>query len=112
MAEEYRAEMAGVLRVGQLARPRQVEVVEPRNPETQRPGAQHRGPGLALGAAERTRLGVGGEQRGGARRIERTVLLHAPVVHRDGDVVEERPGAAEVEVDDARDGAVLEEDVV
>ena len=63
---EDAAEMLGVVRVHQHSRARQMKVVEPRQPEAQRRGAQHRRPGLALERRERAHRVIGGEQRPGA----------------------------------------------
>ena len=45
--------MFGVLGVSKFSRPWQVKVIQTRDPEAKRTGAQHNRPGLALGRCER-----------------------------------------------------------
>ena len=96
-------EVRRIVRVHELARARQVQVVEPRQPEAQRRRAQQRRPCLALlgaaaGAPRRTppaaRVPVPGSSA--------AIGGHAPVVDGDRQVVGEEIGGREAEVDDAR----------
>src|SRR5207253_3044473 len=52
------------------------------------------------------------EQHARARVIELSALVHAPIVHRDRDVVKQRVRAREIEIDHPGDAKSLEEDVV
>ena len=57
-------EVRGVVRVHELAGARQVQVVEPRQPEAQRGGAQQRRPLRALVRRQRPHRVVGADERG------------------------------------------------
>src|SRR5690606_28780000 len=108
-------EMDRLLRSDHLGRHWQVEVEQSRQPDTQRGGAQHHRPGLALRFAEPALGAVGAEHRAGPRWVERaTVLIDAPVVDGHREIVEPGVDAGEIEVDHAAESRALglEEDVV
>src|SRR5258706_3706790 len=80
------AEVLGVVHLHELARARQVLVVQAREPEAQRGRAQQRWPGGALALFERPQLVVGAEQSAAARLVEPPVrgrVPQAPVVDAD-----------------------------
>src|SRR5262249_49274619 len=85
---EHAPEVLRVVGMRELARARQVEVVQPRQPEAKRRGAQHDRPGAALFGGERTHRGIRGEQGLAASLIEHPRAVYAPVVHGDRDVEE------------------------
>src|SRR5439155_8605377 len=66
-------EMFRVVRVHQHPGPRQVEVIQAREPEAQRRGAQHRRPGLALERIERPHRVARSEKRARTRFVEAAV---------------------------------------
>src|SRR5204863_49663 len=70
-------------------------------PGAQRRAPQHHRPVLALEAFQRAQLRVSLDERVRAAMVERRVAVHAPIVHGDGDVVEEHVVAGKVEVDHA-----------
>ncbi len=63
-------ERGGIVRVRQLALARQVKIVQPRQPEAQRRGAQQRPPKGALLEDERPHRGIGSDQRAHTLRLE------------------------------------------
>ena len=63
--------MRGVVRMHELAGARQMEIVEPRQPEAQRGGAQQRGPLRALVRRQRPHGVVRADERGDELRDER-----------------------------------------
>src|SRR6266850_1713141 len=67
--EQNAAETLRIVGVGEFARTRQMEIVKPRNPESQRPRAQHPWPGIALLIGKRPHCGVRLQQRLGACRV-------------------------------------------
>ena len=69
-------------------------------------------PCVELVLLQRPRRLVCRQQRLRPRFVETAVRLHAPVVHGDCNVIEPRVGAREVEIDDARDPAAFEQDIV
>src|SRR5262245_2124087 len=106
-------EMRGVVRVRQLARSRQMQVVQTGQPEAQRRGAQQRRPCFALVGIERAQRVVSLYEGICERGLERApVRLDTPIVDRDGEVVGEEIGCGETEVDQAGDAHTLEQDVV
>jgi hypothetical protein len=81
-----------------------VQVVEPRDPEAQRGGAQDGAPGGVLVVGQRTHCVIGVDHCLRARRVEGAAgLVDAPVVHRHGEVEQPDRAAGEVEVDQAAD---------
>ena len=98
------------MRVRQLARTRQMQIVEPRQPEAQSRRTQQARPLGALLEVERTHAIVCGDERTRSLGIERAgigaVALDAPIVDRDRDVVGESVGGSEAEIDDAGDAAI------
>ncbi len=107
--------MLRIVHAHQRAGPRQVVVVQPREPEAQRSGAQHRGPGAALERRQRPHRVVGAEQGAEAPLVQPPVapgVDQAPVVRAHREVEEQRVHPGEVEVDHAAQPALLEERVV
>ena len=93
---------SGRARVSTLGVARQVQIPEPREPETERRGAHQRRQQAPFAALERPDRLVGGDQRAGAVLVEPAgVEIDAPVVEGDGDVVEQGVDAGEIEVEHA-----------
>ena len=96
-------EVRGILRVRELARPRQVKIVEARNPEAQRGRPQHRP------AMRRARSSADGRvrtrMRSAAPATRAASSAPSGCTHqsftRDRDVVEQRVGAREIKIDHA-----------
>ena len=96
--------MRRVVRRQQLGGTRPVQVVEPRDPEAQRGGAQDGAPAGVLVVGQRAHRVIGVDHRLRARRVEGAGgLVDAPVVHRHGEVEQPDRAAGEVEVDQAAD---------
>ncbi len=93
MRAQQPLKMPWILGVRELARARQMVVIQARHPEAQRPRTQQRRPRLAFGGGKRPRRVVAREQCGAARGIKTIVILQTPVVHRDRHVVEQGAGA-------------------
>src|SRR5882672_10693812 len=109
---EDAAKMLRVVRVGELAGARQVEVVQTRQPESERRRAQQHRPGLLLVAGELADAAVRGQERLSALRVDLSRWIDAPVVHGNRDVEQERVDAGEIEVDHPADAFSVEQDVV
>ena len=110
--DQYAAETLRIVRVGEFARTRQMEIVKPRNPESQRARAQHPWPGIALLIGEWPHRGVRLQQRLGACGVERGVRIGAPVVYRDPHVVDDTIDAGKIEIDETADVAAVKKHVV
>src|SRR4051812_12329616 len=97
----------------ELAGTRQVKIVEPRQPEAQRRGAQQRGPRLAFVVVERTNLVIRTQHcRDESAVLRDGVAIEAPIVDGDGEVVREKIGGGKTEVDDAGNAWPREQHVV
>src|SRR5262245_15881965 len=108
--------MRRIVRVNELARPRQMQIVEAREPEAQRRGTKQRGPLRALVGGKLAHALVRAGQRidelGNERAGVGTVVDDAPVVDGYREIVCKEVGRREAEVDDARDAITLEQHVV
>jgi hypothetical protein len=109
---QHALEVLGIVRVGEFAWARQVHVVQTREPEAQRAQAQQQRPRFALVVGERAHRLVRCQQRRGALRLEFAFGIDAPVVDRYRQVVGERVGRGEAEVDDPRQFVADEQRVV
>ena len=109
-------EMRGILGVHELAGPRQVEIVETRQPEPKRGRAQERGPLRTFVAFERAHRLVPADERLDQLRDKCPARVacanNAPIVDGNGEIVGEEVGGGESEVDDARHPGALEQHVV
>src|SRR5690242_16275329 len=85
---QYVHEMRGILDVRKLACTRQMIIIQPRYPETQRSSAQHYRPGVAFVVRERAGAVVGSEQGGGSPCVQFSLLIQAPVVSSNGKIVQ------------------------
>src|SRR5450759_2550298 len=63
MLLEYALEMLRILGMREHAGPRQIQIIQPRDPEAQRAGAQQHRPSTALDCAERPNAVIRREQR-------------------------------------------------
>ena len=79
---EDAAEVLGVVRVHQFARAWQVKIVQARQPEPERRGAQQHRPGVALRRRKRPARMVRGKQRMRTRSVDLAARMHAPVIQR------------------------------
>ena len=106
-------EVAGVVRRQHFGVARQVKIIQPRQPEAQRAGAQHRLPGFLLAGGKWPHRVVGGQHGLQPRSIERAaVQVDAPVV--DGHRQVEQPGVAagEIEIEESGQARAVEHHVV
>src|SRR5690348_18342271 len=86
--------------------------VEPGQQEAQRAAARQQRQGGELGGVERAYGAIARQQQPRLGDIEAAVALEAPGVETDGEVIGEKVGAGEVEVDEPRDYLAAEEDIV
>src|SRR5690606_38336019 len=86
--------------------------MRPRQQEAERcaPGQDRKR--FALGRLKGTHACVAFEERAALGDVERVILLEAPGVQADGDVVREVIVAGEVEIDQSRNLAAAKEDIV
>ncbi len=100
------------MRVDYFTFARKIQIVQPRDPETQCRHAQRHGPGLGFFCRERARRMIRIQQGARMRGVQLAIRVHAPVVDRDGDVVQQLAGASEIEIDQAADMFVFHQHVV
>jgi hypothetical protein len=112
MPRENAGERRRILGVGDVAVAREVVIVQPRHPKTQGGGAQYRPPSGVFGFGERAAACVGRGQSFPVRRPETTAVVQAPVVVHHRQVEQQAVAAGVVEVDQAGNLVVLEQDVV
>ena len=109
-------EMRGIVRMHELARARQVEIVEAREPEPQRGRAQAARATAPARRGQRAHRLVGADERldelGNKCAARVAVAIDAPVVDGDREIVGEEVGRGEPEVDDARHPGADEQHVV
>ena len=89
-----------------------MQVVQSRDPESQRACTQHVGPCGLLVGGQCAHASIGFEQRARARHVECGRAGGTPVVDRDGDVVEQGVRTGEIKIDDAADTAAVPQHVV
>src|SRR5438477_6509645 len=102
--------------MGELARSRNVQVIQTRQPEAQCSCTEQRSPQFSLVGSQRPRFVVRADERPDALRVEmtgtRSIGLKAPVVDSDREIVGERIGRRKTEIDNAGKFLPDEEHVV
>ena len=107
--------MLGVVRMHELARAREMEIKQAREPEAKCSGAQQRGPCLMLGPRKRPHRRVFGEKSRDKGWLEYAIpggIDKAPVVRTDRDVEQQHIDAREVVVEHAAQAPVVERGIV
>jgi len=95
-------EMAGVVRLEQLGRARQIKIIQARHPETVRACPQHVAPMMVFFDGERTHGLIRAQHRLGTRVIELAGgEVHAPVVDGHRHVEQPLVAAGEVKIEEA-----------
>ncbi len=101
-----------VLRLHESTRRMVDKVIEPRQKEAHGGTAREKGKGSKLACLQRSHLRVGLQKTTRLRDVERTVILKAPGVDANPEVVGEGVVAGEVEVDEAGEAVADKEDIV